>query len=131
MREVYGEDLWPVRGAIDAAQAAGGEIQAMLARRFRQLNTDFGFSPQVPRRHPGGHVREITAMGGATLPAVHGPEMAHCAWHSGPRLLRALTQRLRTVFGPWLMGWAVEQLGQLPAGGRCVSAGTTARRIGP
>ena len=57
MRKVYGEAFDQVRGAIDAAQAAGGEIQAMLGGTFRQLNTDFGFSLQVQAPTLAAHIR--------------------------------------------------------------------------
>ncbi len=100
VRKVYGEAFDQVRGAIDAAQAAGGEIQAMLGGTFRQLNTDFGFSLQVPQAPTlAAHIREITAIERRHLQYIGLASTLRLAQpEHGPRLLHALTQRLRTVF---------------------------------
>ncbi|MBS0509280.1 MAG: dynamin family protein [Proteobacteria bacterium] len=100
LRKVYGETLEQVRRAMEAAQAAGAEIQAMLAGTYRQLNTDYGFSLQVaPAPSLAASVQEIAAIeqrhrqyvGVSSTLRLAQPEHAQ-------RVLRALSQRLRMVF---------------------------------
>ncbi|WP_092741171.1 dynamin family protein [Paracidovorax valerianellae] len=100
VRKVYSDTFDRLRGTVDKAQSSGTEIHAMLGGTFRQLNTDFGFSLQVPptpqlepfmqeiaqieQRH-----LQYLSMGNALKLAQ--PEFAQ-------RLVRALGMRLRTVF---------------------------------
>ncbi|MDA8444634.1 dynamin family protein [Paracidovorax valerianellae] len=100
VRKVYSDTFDRLRGIVDKAQSSGTEIHAMLGGTFRQLNTDFGFSLQVPptpqlepfmqeiaqieQRH-----LQYLSMGNALKLAQ--PEFAQ-------RLVRALGMRLRTVF---------------------------------
>lgn len=100
LRKVYGEAFDQVRRAMQAAQVAGNEIQAMLAGTYRQLNTDYGFSLRVPPapsltacvREVGAiEQRHLQYVGVANTLRLAQPEHAQ-------RVLRALNQRLRTVF---------------------------------
>jgi len=100
VRKVYGETFDRVRAAMEAAQASGGEIQAMLGGTFRQLNTEFGFSLQVPPAPPlGAYVQEITAIEQRHLQYVGVANTLRLAQKEhAQRLLHALGLRLRTVF---------------------------------
>lgn len=100
VRKVYGETFTQVRAALESAQTSGIEIQTMLGGTFRQLNTEFGFSLQVPPAPQlGAQIQELRLIEqrhaqyvgvGSTLRLVS-PEFTQ-------RLLRALGLRLRAVF---------------------------------
>ena len=100
VRKVYGETFGRVRAAMEAAQASGGEIQAMLGGTFRQLNTEFGFSLQVPPAPPlDAYVQEVTAIEQRHLQYVGVANALRLAQKEhAQRLLHALGLRLRTVF---------------------------------
>ncbi|MBS0293738.1 MAG: dynamin family protein [Proteobacteria bacterium] len=100
VRKAYGESFARVRAAMEAAQATAGEIQSMLAGTFRQLNTEFGFSLQVPSLADlGPYVQEITAIERRHLQYVGmGNALRLARPEFAQRLLRALGLRLRTVF---------------------------------
>ena len=100
VRKVYGETFDRVRTALEAAQAAGVEIQAMLGGSFRQLNADYGFSLQVPPAPPlGAYVQEVTVIEQRHLQYVGVASSLRLAQKEhAQRLLRALGLRLRTVY---------------------------------
>ena len=100
VRKVYGETFDRVRAALEAAQAAGVEIQAMLGGSFRQLNADYGFSLQVPPAPPlGAYVQEVTVIEQRHLQYVGVASSLRLAQKEhAQRLLRALGLRLRTVY---------------------------------
>ena len=100
LRKVYGEAFDQVRRAMQAAQVAGNEIQAMLAGTYRQLNTDYGFSLRVPPAPSlAACVREVGAIEQRHLQYVGVANTLRLAQpEHAQRVLRALNQRLRTVF---------------------------------
>lgn len=49
VRKIYAETFQRLQAIVDKAQSSGTEIHAMLGGTFRQLNTDFGFSPKCLR----------------------------------------------------------------------------------
>ncbi len=100
LRKAYGAAFERVRHAIEAAQAAGGEMRAMLGGTFRQLNTEFGFSLQLPDAPVlTAHVQEITAIEQGHLQYIGLAGALRLAQPDhGQRLLHALSQRLRAVF---------------------------------
>ncbi|WP_416401708.1 dynamin family protein [Alicycliphilus denitrificans] len=100
VRKAYGETFASVRAAMEAAQATGGEIQSMLGGTFRQLNTEFGFSLQVPAAAQlSAYVREIAFIEQRHLQYVGMGNVLRLARPEfTQRLLRALGLRLRTVF---------------------------------
>ena len=100
LRKVYDDTFSRLRAAMETAQTSGGEMQSMLGGTFRQLNTEFSFSLQVPPAPQlSAPIQEIQSielrhqqyvgMGNALRLAQ--PEFTQ-------RLSRALMLRLRTVF---------------------------------
>jgi len=99
MRKVYDETFMRLRAIIQTAQVSCVELQAMLGGTFRQLNTEFGFSLQIPEppqlaayEHDIMEIelRHLQYIGvGSALRLVQ-PEFAE-------RLARALMLRLRKV----------------------------------
>jgi len=100
VRKVYGETFARVRTIMEGAQTTGAEIQAMLGGTFRQLNTEFGFSLQVPPAPQlDGFVHEIADIEQRHLQYVGmGNTLRLAQPEFAQRLLRALGLRLRTVF---------------------------------
>jgi len=100
VRKVYTDTFARVRAIVEAAQASGIEIQAMLGGTFRQLNAEYGFSLQVP---PAPQLdsfvhdlvtieqRHVQYVGVGNTLRLAQPEFTQ-------RLVRALTLRLRAVF---------------------------------
>ncbi len=100
VRKVYADTFARLRGIVEAAQATGIEIQAMLGGTFRQLNAEFGFSLQTPAAPElGAFVREITAIEQRHLQYVGmGNTLRLTQPEFTRRLLRALGLRVRAVF---------------------------------
>ena len=100
VRKVYADTFARMRAAMEAAQATGIEIQAMLGGTFRQLNTEFGFSLQVPPAPQlGAYVQEIVGIEQRHLQYVGmGNALRLAQPQFTQRLLRALGLRLHTVF---------------------------------
>ena len=100
VRKVYDETFARVRAVMEDVQATGAEIQEMLGGTFRQLNTEFGFSLQVPPapqldacvqeiRNIEQRHQQYVGMGNAL-------RLAQAQF--AQRLLRALGLRLHAVF---------------------------------
>jgi hypothetical protein len=100
VRKVYGDTFARLRTAMEAAQASGIEIQAMLGGTFRQLNAEFGFSLQVPPAPQlASYVQDIVAIEQRHLQYVGmGNALRLAQPEFAQRLARALMLRLRTVF---------------------------------
>ncbi|RYF07143.1 MAG: dynamin family protein [Comamonadaceae bacterium] len=99
-RKVYVETFERVKAVVDKAQLSGTEIHAMLSGTFRQLNSEFGFSLQVPTApqleafiDEIGQIeqRHLQYLGVGNALRLAQPEFTQ-------RLMRALNMRLRTVF---------------------------------
>jgi DNA anti-recombination protein RmuC len=100
IKKAYGQTFGRLREIIRQVQALSDEIHAMLGATFQQLNTEFGFSLQVPKitemaRYTQdldsverGHTQYL-AVGNAIKLAQ--PEFAD-------RLVRALATRVRSIF---------------------------------
>ncbi len=100
VRKIYAETFQRLQAIVDKAQSSGTEIHAMLGGTFRQLNTDFGFSLQVPptpqlepflQEIAQIEQRHLQYLGVGNALKLAQPEFAQ-------RLVRALGMRLRTVF---------------------------------
>lgn len=100
VRKIYAETFHRLQAIVDKAQSSGTEIHAMLGGTFRQLNTDFGFSLQVPptpqlepflQEIAQIEQRHLQYLGMGNALKLAQPEFAQ-------RLVRALGMRLRTVF---------------------------------
>lgn len=100
VRKTYAKTFDKLRGTLDKAQASGIEIQAMLGGTFRQLNSEFGFSLQVPPPPQLEHFAQelsqieqshLQYLGVGNALKLVQPEFAE-------RLVRALAMRLRTVY---------------------------------
>ena len=100
VRKVYGDTFARLRTAMEAAQASGIEIQAMLGGTFRQLNAEFGFSLQVPPAPQlASYVQDIVAIEQRHLQYVGmGNALRLAQPEFAQRLARALMLRLRRVF---------------------------------
>jgi len=100
VRKVYLETFGRIKGTMDTVQSSATEIHAMLNGTFRQLNSEFGFSLQVPAAPQMGpfvdeigqiEQRHLQYLGVGHALRLAQPEFAQ-------RLVRALAMRLRTVF---------------------------------
>ena len=100
LRKAYGETFAQLRATVQAAQATGGEIQAMLGGTFRQLNAEHGFSLQVPAAPQlESFVHDLLDIEQRHLQYVGvGNVLRLSQAEFAQRLLRALSLRLRTVF---------------------------------
>jgi hypothetical protein len=100
VKKAYGATFDRLRNTLQRARAAGVEIQAMLGGAFRQLNTEHGFSLQVPNvpdlerfLHDLDAVERshLQYLGVTNVLRLARPEFAE-------RLVRALAARLRVVY---------------------------------
>lgn len=120
VRKVYGDTFVRLRAVMESTQAAGIEIQAMLGGTFRQLNTEFGFSLQVPPAPQlASYVQDISAIEQRHLQYVGvGNALRLAQPEFAQRLSRALMLRLRTVFesaANELESWSKTATAQLDA----------------
>ena len=100
VKRQYAETFALLRSILEEAQVSSGEIQAMLAGTFKQLNAEYGFSLQAPpqlelnkflvdlNRTERSHVQYLAAGNALRLAQTEYAE----------RLARALSTRLRAVF---------------------------------
>ena len=100
VKKAYAQTFERLAQAMQQAPALSGDIQAMLSAAFRQLNTEFGFSLQVPQEPE--LLRFITELktvershlqylGVTNVLKLTQPEFSD-------RLVRALATRLRVVY---------------------------------
>lgn len=99
VKRAYGETFDRLRGNLQKVQSLCGEIQAMLAATFRQLNGEHGFSLQAPTEPQMGQYladldmverSHIQYLGLGNAFKLAQPEFAD-------RLVRALSTRLRSI----------------------------------
>ena len=100
IKKAYAQTFDALRGALDQAQAAGGEIQTMLQASFRQINADFGLALQPPPDLDLGRYKgELDTIEASHLRYVNlGGLLTLARPDSSDRLVRALRSRLRIVF---------------------------------
>ncbi len=100
VKKAYAATFERLRGTLQRARASGVEIQAMLGGAFRQLNTEHGFSLQVPNMPDLERcLQDLDAvershlqyLGVTNVLRLARPEFAE-------RLVRALAARLRVVY---------------------------------
>ena len=100
VRKVYAATFESLRGLGQQAKAAAGEIQTMLSATFKELNTEFGFSLQLPgdlQLHDFD--RELAQIEESYLQYLgfgHALKLANPLF--GQRMVKALGMRLRTLF---------------------------------
>lgn len=99
VKRAYGETFDRLRGNLQKVQSLCGEIQAMLAATFRQLNGEHGFSLQAPAEPQMSQYlsdldmverSHIQYLGLGNAFKLAQPEFAD-------RLVRALSTRLRSI----------------------------------
>ncbi len=99
VKRLYGETFEHLRANLQQVQVKGLEIHAMLVAMFLQLNTEYGFSLQVPNEplvDPYAHDLDLIErshlqyLGIGNTFRLAQPEFAD-------RLVRALSTRLRTI----------------------------------
>lgn len=100
VKKAYGQTFDSLRAILQKVQALSGEIDAMLRGSFNELNTEFGFTLQVPK------APEMTR----SLVDLEGTERNHVQYLAvgnaiklaqaefSERLVRALATRVRSVF---------------------------------
>ena len=100
VKKAYSQTFSRMASGLQQAHALSGDIQSMLAASFRQLNTEFGFSLQVPQEPEllrfiadlktieNSHLRYL---GVTNVIKLSQPEFS-------ARLVRALATRLRVVY---------------------------------
>ena len=100
VKKAYAQTFARLAHAMQQAQALSGDIQAMLSAAFRQLNTEFGFSLQVPQQPELlGFITDLKTvershlqyLGVTNVLKLTQPEFSD-------RLVRALATRLRVVY---------------------------------
>ena len=100
VRKAYNDTFARLREVLSHAKGLNGEIQTMLTTSFRQLNSEFNFSLQVPREPElARYERDLDLvershlqyLGFSNTLRLAQPEFAD-------RLVRALATRLRVVY---------------------------------
>jgi len=100
IRRVYAEAFDRLRAGLQQAQAQLGEVQDMLGSTFRELNTEFGFTLQLPerldlQRHTEAldliERNHLQYLGLTNLFRLSQPEFAE-------RLAKAVLSRLKAVY---------------------------------
>ena len=100
LKKTYGETFAQLRQTLHRAGLLMTDIQAMLEPSFRQLNTEFGFSLQLPAL-PGitRHLQDLEQIERSHLQYLglgHVLRLAQAEFSS--QLVRALGHRLRQVY---------------------------------
>ena len=100
VKKAYAQTFQRLAQAMQQAHALSGDIQAMLSAAFRQLNTEFGFSLQVPQQPE--LLRFITDLKTVELSHLQYLGVTNVLKLTQPefsdRLVRALATRLRVVY---------------------------------
>jgi hypothetical protein len=100
VRKVYADSFDRLREIINQAQASAVDIESMLSGTFRQLNTEFGFSLQVPTvPQLSKYAHELTQVGEGHLQYLSmGNALKLARPEFSQRLVRALAMRARAIF---------------------------------
>ncbi len=99
-RKAYGEVFQVLRANLGRADRSTDEMQVMLTAAFRQLNTEFGFSLQIPNRPDlVSFARDLNEIERNHLQYLGVGNSLRLAQEGfAVRLLQALMARLRAVF---------------------------------
>lgn len=99
IKRAYGDTFERLRANLQQVQAKGLEIHAMLRATFLQLNTEYGFSLQVPDEpQVAAYLQDMTLVERSHVQYLglgNAFRLAQPAFSD--RLVRALSTRLRTV----------------------------------
>jgi hypothetical protein len=99
VKRAYGETFDRLRANLQKVQALCGEIQAMLAATFRQLNGEYGFSLQAPPEpQMAQYVTDLDMVERSHLQYLGiGNAFKLVQPDFADRLVRALSTRLRSI----------------------------------
>ncbi len=100
VRKAYNDTFARLREVLSHAKGLNGEIQTMLTTSFRQLNTEFNFSLQVPREPElARYERDLDLVERSHLQYLGlGNTLRLAQPEFADRLVRALATRLRVVY---------------------------------
>ena len=100
VKKAYGQAFSRLRDSLHKSRVACGEIHAMLAASFRQLNAEFGFSLQAPKEPElARFLYDLDAIERSHLQYLGVTNVLKLAQPDfSERLVRALSTRLRVVF---------------------------------
>ncbi|MBT9475512.1 dynamin family protein [Polaromonas sp.] len=100
VKKAYGQTFVYLREGLQKSQALCGEIHAMLASSFRELNAEFGFSLQAPVQPDlARYARDLELIEQSHLRYLGvGNLMKLSRADFCERLMRALATRLRVVY---------------------------------
>ena len=99
VKRAYGETFDRLRANLQKVQTLCGEIQAMLAGTFRQLNVEYGFSLQVPTEpQMAQYVTDLDMVERSHIQYLGiGNAFKLAQPDFADRLVRALSTRLRSI----------------------------------
>jgi hypothetical protein len=99
VKRAYGETFDRLRANLQKVQTLCGEIQAMLAGTFRQLNVEYGFSLQVPAEpQMAQYVTDLDMVERSHIQYLGiGNAFKLAQPDFADRLVRALSTRLRSI----------------------------------
>ena len=99
VKKAYGETFGRLRGKLNRVQAITAEIQTMLSSAFRQLNSEHGFSLQVPTEpNMGVYLRDLDLVERSHLQYLGiGNAFRLAQPEFADRLIGALEMRLRAI----------------------------------
>ena len=100
VKKAYGKAFDSLRAVLQRTQALNDEIQAMLGGTFQQLNTEFGFSLQVPKMPDiSRHIHDLEGVERGHLQYLAlGNTIRLAQPEFSDRLVRALATRVRSIF---------------------------------
>ncbi len=100
VKATYGKTFLRLREGLQKSQLLTDEIQAMLASSFRQINTEFNFSLQVPKAPDvTRHLQDLDLIERSHLQYLGlGNVLKLAQAEFSTRLVRALGARLRVVY---------------------------------
>ena len=100
LKKIYGHTFSQLRESLQKAQALTTDIDTMLGSSFRRLNTEFGFSLQVPPAPVmARYVQDLDLIERSHLQYLGFGNLIRLAQSEfSDRLVRALGSRLRVVF---------------------------------
>jgi hypothetical protein len=120
VKKAYGETFERLRASLRRVQHLSGEIQAMLAGTFRQLNAEYGFSLQVPPElQLARYLQDMNQVERGHLQYLGLGNVFRLAQQAfADRLVRGLATRLRSIHGAALEDvelWSKSAAAQLDA----------------